>query len=143
MILLSVLDEAEKPLTIKEIAYRMGKHEITGGKRTWTYHATYRIMERIKRDKNKLIYKKKNNFERSEKTGRGRKTLVTFSITDPKGKRYLKGYLKQWDSGKFVELKPSKYYRKMMRLNENKMKKRSIKSKIRNGEYEKFKFALV
>ena len=137
--ILYVLNEQSKPVSLDELVVLMNEHPINGGRKIFKKRGIYSTVRTSTNEKNLLILTKdrKKTGESIHKDGRRQKE---YRIGKRKGVPYLIRYLKKWDEGHFVELKPSKFRQKFRKRQENKYKHLAIAKKIENKEYGRFDF---
>ena len=142
LFILIVLDEIIKPVTVYELAEIMTAHPINRDRREFTRDKIICAIQYMTRPKNRLILV--GHRKSKGKNGVGRK-LNTYKISRRKGIKYLNKYLERWERGKFIHLKQKKAKGivRLLRRTENRNKSIIIKNKIRDGEYDTFKFFMI
>lgn len=142
LFILIVLSENTKPVTLYELAELMTAHHINKGRREFTKNTIYGAVRLMVRPNNKLILV--GHRKSKGKGGVGRK-LNTYRIGRRKGIRYMQKYLDRWDYGKVIHLKQKKAkgIMRTIRRSENRVKPISIRNKIEDEEYDRFKFFMI
>lgn len=142
LFILIVLDEISAPVTVYELADLMTEHPINKQRRTFTRNNIKDAIRYMVRPKNRLILV--GHRKSRGKNGTGRKQN-TYKLSRRKGIKYLNKYLERWERGKLVHLKQKKAKGivRLLRRTENRNKAIIIKNKIRDGEYDTFKFFMI